>query len=355
DRPISTFLKGVVAIKRRIILSILAVCMLVTVIFSTAAYAASPVTPRTSFSYRGTDITASVESKYRDTRAFFKDEAEILPDNAEREIWEKLQSTADYLNLNIAIFIGGNYRTDDETVNFTNECISALFGSSSDTVFIYLDFEGYSPAYDYIRTSNNADTIFTDTKRNRILNTMYQKLPKSSEPIYPDSVKLGVLNGIEEIKTQGYVNNYQHTNTYDNANNTYDDYAPPPRKNNNISFNEVSSFFSKIPSWLIFGVIGFIVLIIVISAISKSIKRHTRNFTNYNSNNYYDDNSYYGNRNGYYGRGSSYHHSSYRRPPRSHSHHSPPPPPPPRSSRSHSSSSNHSGSSNHSSGSGHYR
>ena len=344
----SVFPKGVVAIKRRIILSVLTVCMLVTVFFSTIAYAASPVTPRTSFSYRGTDITSSVKTTYRSSRAFFKDEAEILPDNAEKEIWEKIQSTADYLNLNIAFFIGGNYRTDDETVNFTNECISALFGSSSDTVFIYLNFEGYSPAYDYIRTSNNADTIFTDTKRNRILNTMYQNLPKSTEPVFPDSVKLGVLNGIEEIKNQGRVNNIQSSNTYANANDT-NDYPPPRQENNTNYFNDVSNFFSRIPGWVIFGVIGFLILLIIISAISKSVKRHTQNFNNYNSNGYYNSNDYYD-------RGSSYHHSSYhRRPPRHRSyHHSPPPPPPRKSSRSHSSG-NNSSNNTHSSGSGHYR
>ena len=160
------FYKGVITIKRRIVLSLLTLCL--CCLFGVTVQAANPVIPKTDFDYLGTDVTASVQSTYRSGRAFFKDEADILPASMERDVWEKIQSTADYLNVNIAVFLGGNYRTDPETEQFTRDGTNTIFGSTSDTMFIYLDFEGYSPAYDYIWTSNNAQTIYPDTKRNKI-------------------------------------------------------------------------------------------------------------------------------------------------------------------------------------------
>ena len=59
-------------------------------LFSITAYAAGPVTPKTQFNYSGTDIVRSTDSLYRTENAYFKDEADVLPINTEREIWEKL-------------------------------------------------------------------------------------------------------------------------------------------------------------------------------------------------------------------------------------------------------------------------
>ncbi len=322
-------LKGVVTIKRRLIVSFLTVCILL--LFNVTAYAASPVIPKTNFNYRGTDIAASIESIYRTDHAYFKDEADLLTSSSEKSIWEKLQATSDYLNVNIAVFIGGNYRTEDETVNFTINGTSSIFGSYSDTLFLYLDFEGYSPAYDYIRAFNRAEDIYPDTKRNKILNVMYQSLPKSNEPIYEDAVRQAITNGLDEIKSQGYVNSVGTSQSQQNR--------PARQVSRTDTFANIGEIIQKIPSPVIFGGIALIVVLVIISSISKSIKRRFgRNNSYYNSSNYYDPHS------NYYNSG-SYHNTSYhRKPPRSR---------PSRSSRSsHRSSSS---SSSHSSGSGHYR
>lgn len=302
-------------------------------LFSITAYAAGPVTPKTQFNYSGTDIVRSTDSLYRTENAYFKDEADVLPINTEREIWEKLQSAAEYLNIKIAVFLGGNYRTDDETIQFTIDSTYLIFGSSTDALFIYLDFEGYSPAYDYIRAFNRAEDIYPETKRNKILNKMYQNLPKSTEPIYSDAVRLGIENGLQEIKNQGYVNNTQNDNAYHSSPQNY-----------NESKSIAKDFFSQIPKPFIIAFIIFIVVLIIISSIKNFIKRHS--VSRY-TNTYYDNNSYYDD--GYNHR-SSYH-SSYRsRPPRSRPprHHEP-------SHRSSSSSRRSSSDGPHSSGSGHHR
>ncbi len=324
--------------------------------------AANPVIPKTSFPYDGTDVQSSVESIYRSDHAFFKDEADILTSASEDKLWEKVQATSDELNINIAVFIGGNYRTDDETVTFTTNSISYLFGSSSDTLFVYLDFEGYSPAYDYIRTSNNAENIFTETKRNKILNVMYKKLPKSTEPVYEEPVQQAISDGLDEIKNQGYVNSTQQTPDYRSNSPAA---SPRTERGRETPRTEIGSelldFVRKIPTPIIIAVVVGIVILIIISSIVKSIKRRINSsFGNsyYNNGGYYNQGgSYHSSHNGYYG-GRSRHYDSYHsrpprhRPPRTH-HEPPRSSRPPRNSAPPSGSS-HSGSP-HSSGSGHYR
>ncbi len=369
NRPICP--KGVVPIKRRSFIALIVICLFM--LSGITAYAANPVTPKTKFSYRGTDITASIESVYRSDKAFFKDEAELLSSAQERDLWEKLQSTADYLNVNLAVFIGGNYRTDEETVDFTIDCTAQLFGAYSDTLFVYIDFEGYSPAYDYVRAFNNADTIYPETKRNKILNIMYQDLPASTEPIYADSIKKAIANGIDEIKSQGYVNNAATVNnTYpDNGYNTYDPEPMPPRQEDHKTNDPIGEFFAKVPGAAIIGVIIILVVLLVISSIVRSIKRKVSGIGSSFRRNTYNTYNSYNDHDTYYGRGSSYYHGY------SHSRHNPPPPPPPpghsappshsrsygsshssRPSKSHSSpsrSSSRSSGTPHSSGSGHHR
>jgi len=334
-------------------------------LFSVTAYAANPVIPKTSFEYRGMDIEPSVKSIYRTDHAYFKDEADILTEKSEKELWEKLQATVDYLNVNIAFFVGGNYRTDDETVTFTQKATESIFGSNSDSIFIYLDFEGYSPAYDYIRTLNKADEIFSETKRNKILNVMYQNLPKSTEPVYEDAVRTAISNGLDEIKSQGYVNSINSKSEYSSTNPEYDNAAapdnnaaPPHEYNGHDSGNRELS--EEIPLPVIIGAIVLIVVLIIISSIAKAIKRLFRGSSGGSYYNNYDD--YYGHHNSYHDYGSHHHHHHHHhdpyhggpprhRPPRDHSH--------TRSSRpSHSSSPSRNSSNNNpprSSGSGHYR
>lgn len=328
------FYKGVITIKRRIVLSLLTLCL--CCLFGVTVQAANPVIPKTDFDYLGTDVTASVQSTYRSGRAFFKDEADILPASMERDVWEKIQSTADYLNVNIAVFLGGNYRTDPETEQFTRDGTNTIFGSTSDTMFIYLDFEGYSPAYDYIWTSNNAQTIYPDTKRNKILNMMYKYLPKSSEPIYSDDIKQALLKGLDAVKSQGYVNNYQN-----NYNNNYTTQTSSRKKSSAEDMAAVKNFLQSIPRPVVIGIIIFVVLLVIVSAIRKAFRRRSSTSyynTSYPPNNYPPHSNYH----------SSYHHSrpSYRSSlsRSSHSHHS---------SSSHSSS--HRSSSSGGSGSGHHR
>lgn len=309
-------MKKTALVKSRVIVSLLTFCILL--IFSITAYAANPVEPKTYFDYSCTDYQAAIRrAPYRTSTAFFMDEAGIISVTSEREIWNRIKQTADELGIQIGVFIGGNYRTDIETEDFAHNCSKAVFGSVPDSLFIYLDFEGESPSfsgymssYDYIRVFNRAEDIFPQSKRNNILDAMYKYLPKSSEPIYEDKVRKGIINGLDEIerigtyKTNNYTQNSYLNNDYpNNYNNTYD--------SSTNEFENIFGFLKTIPAYLWIGGIFLILIILsIISSASNSARRRAnRNgYDNYynNSRNYYDDDRRY------YNRHSSYHHSSSR-------------------------------------------
>lgn len=314
-----------VIIKRRIVISLFMLCLFC--LFSITAFAVQPVRPKTSFGYNGTDVIASAKSDYRTNKAFFKDEAEILTSSQKNQILEKLRSAADNMDVGLALFLGGNYRTDDETKRFTDDCASALFGVKADSLFVYIDFEGYTPAYDYICAVNRAETIFSDTRRNKILQSMYEYLPESGDAIYSDSVYKALVNGINEITYQ-YRNNAPGSVSERKTNKLAPDY-------------DYIGFFKSIPL-SVYLTIGLVILVlIIISKLNRARRGISSGSSNYyDSDRYYDDSSYY-------------RRYSHRRPPRRSHYHSRPP----RSSRpsrsSHSSS--HSSSGHNSSGSGHHR
>jgi hypothetical protein len=257
--------------------------------FTTTVYAATdkPVTPKTDFDYDAMDIVPSLLSPCKSDIAFFKDEAYVLTNAMANEIYAKISSLAESLDLKIAVYVGGNYRTDTETERYTYEAGKKLFGDSSDALFIYIDFEGYSPAYDYIRAFNMAQNVFTETKRNKILNAMYKYLPKSTEPIYSEKVRKGILNGLSEIERMGYS---LETVTSYSASSYYVDDADYVQNSKSDTFSEIKDFIKNIPSAAIIGFIAFI----VVSMIFSSIKRKVNNFKNKTSNyhNYYNDNGY---------------------------------------------------------------
>ena len=314
-----------VIIKRRILISLFTICLLC--IFCITAYAADPVTPKNTFDYKGTDVLASVASPYRTEKAYFKDEAEVLTPEQRDSIWEKLQSASGSSKIRIAVFLGGNYRSDSETEDFTYDCSAAIFGANSDCLFIYLDFEGKSPAYDYVRSFNKAERIFDANARDKILQAMYDYLPESGKPIYSDDVNKALISGINTVSNQYGLSTDRPSGSVSSRSDKYDE----------IDFSflmKLLPLISTVPLFVYF-IIGGIIVLILIFAILHSVKN-----SSYNGSSYYDGDSYYD-------RGRSYRSRSYRSSPRHRSS---------SSSRSHHSSSHSSRSSGSgSSGSGRHR
>ena len=176
-------------------------CLLTVFAFPVNAASGSAVTPRNDFRYYGTDLDSSLYSgkKYQTENAYFRDEAELFGSADYTDVCETIQNAADKIGMNVGFFIGGNYRSDNQTMEFCRDSIISLFGNDADTssVFVYLDFEGESPSFDFICCQHDATLYYPpdglDERQVDMRDNMYKYLPSSGSTIYTSAV----INAIE--------------------------------------------------------------------------------------------------------------------------------------------------------------
>ena len=160
------------------------------------------------------------------SNTYMKDEAGIFKDKKYMdEAYAEIVDAANKTGFNLAVFIGGKYRNDKETEDFTAEAAEFLFGKSADanTVFLYLDFEGKSSSYDFIDTFNDAYFYYPDGEadyigfisemegENRIdliFDDMYYYLPSSGGHIEQSKIVRAIrvfANDIIKYKEEGRI------------------------------------------------------------------------------------------------------------------------------------------------------
>lgn len=170
------------------------------------------VIPNYQADYSGENVQASLFGGqfYQSENVYLCDEAAIFTDEDLEEIQKLLTRTARSTNMNIALFIGGVYRDDDLTERFTISALKAIFGNEpyTNSIMLYLDFEGHSPSYDLIRTQHDANLYITgeegEGRIGHILENMYQYLPKSGETVYRSKVKSAIEAFCSDVDT--YIN-----------------------------------------------------------------------------------------------------------------------------------------------------
>lgn len=124
------------------------------------------------------------------------DNAEMLTDDEEKELTEDIQETAEYINMNILVYVSGTAigGSDSRTQMFCEELCLDAYGRDEDSVVLYLDLAGhgdtsYAP-YDFIYTRNRARFYYpseSDDAQDRIseiFSDMNPYLPRGDEDPY---------------------------------------------------------------------------------------------------------------------------------------------------------------------------
>lgn len=196
---------------------ITALCMICSPVYAAKDYNSSvdktgrrAVTPVHKFPYTSSNYRDALYTNdyYFGETYYFRDEAEIFKDNDEetKEIVKMIGDTARETGINVSIFLGGLYRTDSETKSFTQKGSEMLYGTDPDTncLFLYLDFEGHSPSFDYIDAYHDARLYYTNSgfedRIEDMIQGMYKYLPKSGQKIYRDSVKSAIESFLRDVK-----------------------------------------------------------------------------------------------------------------------------------------------------------
>ena len=111
---------------------------------------------------------------------------------------EKIRTYARDLEMNIIVYIGGMYRSDDDTEWLCRDTYTENFGEDTDGVFYYIDLSGKSPAYDYIATSGKAVLLYEKNK-NDIFDHLDNYLPASGQPIYEQDIYDAVNSFLSQL------------------------------------------------------------------------------------------------------------------------------------------------------------
>ena len=168
-------------------------------------------TPKNNgFGYSASDVNAALfaEPYYYKENSYFSDEARVYGEGALcTDIRHQIQTTADTIGMNVAVFLGGAYRDDNDTKKFTKDSLIKLFGNEQDTnsVFLYLDFEGHKPSFDYICTQHDAKLYYSNgtaglsNRVSTMVEDMYEHLPSSGSTIYRSSVTKAINVFLEDL------------------------------------------------------------------------------------------------------------------------------------------------------------
>ncbi len=145
--------------------------------------------------------------------SFIYDEADMLTEQQETELGEKITETAEYINMNILIYVSGTtIGSHSGTVQFAEELCLEYFGYDADSIVLYMDLSGhdnpnYAP-YDYIYTRNLArfyysgESDVSDGGRiDAIFDYMNPYLPRCEEDVY--SATEAFLNRLEMFYDYG--------------------------------------------------------------------------------------------------------------------------------------------------------
>ena len=176
------------------------------------------------YTEEGLKETLEEGSFLKSEHAYLKDEAGVVP-GLTATIFDKIKQTADIIDMNVGVFIGGKNRSDHITEDFTALACERVFGKGeyTNTVFLYLDFEGSYSSYDFIDTYHDAYFYYpdngSDNRIEKIFQDMGDYLPASGEPVYADKVNSAIevfLGDLKMYKEAGMVNNLFYKNAETN-------------------------------------------------------------------------------------------------------------------------------------------
>ena len=131
---------------------------------------------------------------YKDDTVYYCDESQNYTDSQKEQIVSLLKETSDTLGFNLAMYTAGKSRTDEEVENFAVNGSHEIFGLSPETgtVFLYLDLDGYSNAYDVMYCYREPFLYYSSelfgNRIEKILVEMSKHLPKGGNYVDFDSL-----------------------------------------------------------------------------------------------------------------------------------------------------------------------
>lgn len=148
---------------------------------------------------------------------WFYDEPEMFTAEEEETILNLLESASKDVGFNVAVYTGKQPRSDEEIERLVQtEAVSRFYGDGcyDATVYLYIDMDGQTNAYDYMFASYDAFLYYSNGEQNTedrmddILRALEAYLPEEGSPAENDKVIKGIeafCGKLREYKEKGKV------------------------------------------------------------------------------------------------------------------------------------------------------
>lgn len=190
----------------------------------------------------------------------------FFSDEYKQELNEAIQQYSKDLEMNIVVYIGGEYRSDSNTKSFCDDYYDTMFGNDTDGILYYIDLSGKRPAYDYISTAGKCILLY-EKNRESIFNYLDNYLPASGMPIEEYDIYQAVSAYLSELKYYSTQKHSKYEYYHDTNKGTYIYY-----KNGELQITTKKPPILVMRIWGVCSIIGLITALITYFAGKSNYK-----------------------------------------------------------------------------------
>lgn len=148
------------------------------------------------------------DKEYRDENVFFYDEPDLFSEGQRKRIVEMLKKASEDIGFNVALYTGGVSRSDREIERIAENNAKSLFEFDKyyGTVFLYIDMDGYSNAYDFMFCAKDAFLYYpngddgAEDRIDKILQATETHFPYGGGEIIASEIEEGIKTFCNELR-----------------------------------------------------------------------------------------------------------------------------------------------------------
>ncbi len=244
-----------------------------------------------------------VEDYYLSDNVYFYDESGRFSDEEKAQIKSMLETTADKIGFNVGLFASGKSRNDGTVEAIAIDGARRIFNTDgTGTVFLFIDLDGKTNAYDVLASYHDAFLYYTDSgfkdRSKAILKKMQTYFPKGGSKIVTSSIIKGLkefCNQLIYYKKEGPEPGSFYENDIDFK--VVTDKGVELRKRGEFTLERngeiVQSSFRPYRYWYFGLAAGIGVALFVIAIVSASIKKHYKFKSSTSASVYTSENNVY--------------------------------------------------------------
>jgi len=149
------------------------------------------------------------------------DEGSRLSEDAFSTAYDRLQEAADNTNMNVAVILGNEARSEITIESMTDSTYDQLYGNKTDGICLYIDLSGVAHPYDYISTSGMGQFYYTNSSDSDRIGQIHYAIDKYLYPVGREDVEGALLCFADQLENYYEIGIPNHYWVYDDVSHEY--------------------------------------------------------------------------------------------------------------------------------------